>query len=165
MAEMSETHRRRLYYYWWTSEFKIWRLQLLFHASEILRENLFMQNTDGSIRPDSTPAKSCLCEIRMVGHDWFFSILSLFSLSQWVELTSTHERSEIVSRVEWIQWNYSCATICISHKQVLAKNFAGVESALYEKFHWIYSMRGKISLRQWLEISSTHCESERGRIQ
>ena len=141
-----------------------------FHDSEILREKLFMRNTDGCtwiiplnslfaskkvaspvsriqfyslrrrkkwenlIRPDSTTAKyfarNCLCEIRMVGHEWFYWILSLFSPSQWVELNSTHWRSEFFAREDRIQWNYSCATIRISHKQFLAKYFAVVESGL-----------------------------------
>ena len=85
-------------------------------------------------RPDSTTAKffarNCLCEIRMVGHEWFHWILSLVSPSQWVELNSTHWRSEFFAREERIQWNYSCATIRISHKQFLAKYFAVVESGL-----------------------------------
>ena len=46
------------------------------------------------------------------------------------ELISTHWRSEIFSREERIQWNYSRATIRISHKQFLVKNFAAVESGL-----------------------------------
>ena len=66
----------------------------------------------------------------MVGHEWFYWILSLFSPSQWVELNSTHWRSEFFAREERIQCNYSCATIRISHKQFLAKYFAVVESGL-----------------------------------
>ena len=73
------------------------------------------------LRPDSTTAKffarNCLCEIRMVGHEWFYWILSLLSPSQWVELNSTHWRSEFFAREERIQCNYSCAPIRISHKQ------------------------------------------------
>ena len=51
---------------------------------------------------DSTTAKyfarNCVCEMRMVAHERFYWILPHFSLSQWVELTSTHWRSEIFSR-------------------------------------------------------------------
>ena len=91
------------------------------------------------LRPESTTAKffarNCLCEIRMVGHEWFHWVLSFVSLSQWVELISTHWRSEIFSCEERIQWNYSRATIRISHKQFLVKNFAAVESGLYTVLH------------------------------
>ena len=72
----------------------------------------------------------------MVGHEWFYWILSLFSPSQWVELNSTHWRSEFFVREERIQWNYSCATIRISHKQFLAKYFAVVESGLQSSRRW-----------------------------
>ena len=88
-----------------------------------------------TLRPDSTTAKffarNCLWVIRMIGHEWFYWILSLFSPSQWVELNSTHWRSKFFAREERIQWNYSCATIRTSHKQFLAKYFAVVESGLY----------------------------------
>ena len=47
-----------------------------------------------------------------------------------MELNSTHWRSEFFAREERIQWNYSCATIRISHKQFLAKYFAVVELGL-----------------------------------
>ena len=94
----------------------------------------FTRNRFRAYRPDSTTAKyfarNCLWEIRMVGHEWFYWILSLFSPSQWVELNSTHWRSEFFAREERIQWNYSYATIRISHKQFLAKYFAVVESGL-----------------------------------
>ena len=54
------------------------------------------------LRPDSTTAKSfarnCVCEMRMVAHERFYWILPQFSLSQWVELTSIHWRSDIFSR-------------------------------------------------------------------
>ena len=42
--------------------------------------------------------------------------------------SSTHCESEKSERIEK---NQSCLTIRISHKQLLAKNFAGVESGLY----------------------------------
>ena len=67
----------------------------------------------------------------MVGHEWFYWILSLFSPSQWVELNSTHWRSEFFAREERIQWNYSSATIRISHK-FFAKYLAVVESGLFK---------------------------------
>ena len=44
-----------------------------------------------------------------------------------VEISSTHCESEKSERIEK---NQSCPTIRISHKQLLAKNFAGVESGL-----------------------------------
>ena len=51
---------------------------------------------------------------------------------------SIHNKLQEISkrffaREERIQWNYSCATIRISHKQFLAKYFAVVESGLNEK--------------------------------
>ena len=49
------------------------------------------------------------------------------SLRQWVEISSTHCESEKSERIEK---NQSCPTIRISHKQLLAKNFTGVESGL-----------------------------------
>ena len=103
-------------------------------ASLVSRNQFYSLRKRKTWRPDSTTAKffarNCLCEIRMVGHEWFYWILSLFSPSQWVELNSTHWRSEFFAREERIQWNYSCATIRISHKQFLAKYFAVVESGL-----------------------------------
>ncbi len=54
------------------------------------------------LRLDSTTAKFFArnfgCEIWMVAHGWFYWNFSFFPLSQWVELTSTHWRSEIFSR-------------------------------------------------------------------
>ena len=46
-------------------------------------------------------------------------------------MNSTHWRSEFFAHKERIQWNYSCATIRISHKQFIAKYFAVVESGIY----------------------------------
>jgi hypothetical protein len=54
-----------------------------FHDGEILR------------------TKSCVRNAEiwwMAAHEWFYWICTLFSLSQWVERTSTHWRSEIFSR-------------------------------------------------------------------
>ena len=110
------------------------------------------------LRPDSTTAKffarNCLCEIRMVGHEWFYWILSLLSLSQWVELNSTHWRSEFVAREERIQCNYSCATIRISHKQFLAKYFAVVESGLKGRFPLGEIFRAQRNFSLFFPISS-----------
>ena len=49
-------------------------------------------------------------------------------------MLTTHCESEKSERIEK---NQSCPNIRISHKQLLAKNFAGVESGLYEtrRFH------------------------------
>ena len=61
--------------------------------------------THYSLRPDSTTAKffaqNFICEIRMAALGWFYWISPLCSLSQWVELNSTHWRSEIFSREAW----------------------------------------------------------------
>ena len=54
-----------------------------------------------------------------------------FAVSRTELLNSTHWRSEFFAREERIQWNYSCATIRIPHRQFLAKYFAVVESSLY----------------------------------
>ena len=124
-----------------------WRIQYTYRVINLgVYFVLFSYRLCRLWRPDSTTAKffvrNCLCEIRMVAHEQFFWILSLVSLSQWVELISTHWRSEIFSRELRIQWNYSRATIRISHKQFLVKNFAAVESGL-DKLKFLYNDRGK----------------------
>ena len=52
----------------------------------------------------------------------------------WLRMNNSIEFSyffSFFSREERIQWNYSCATIRISHKQFLVLNFAVVELGLY----------------------------------
>ena len=98
---------------------EIWNLKGWFHESEILCENLFTPNTDG----------------------WAWMILlnslTFFASSRTVLLTS----EAISSREERIQRNYSCATIRISHKQLFAKNFAGMESGLMESLYSRFFVR------------------------
>ena len=120
-----------------------------------------------TLRPDSTTAKffarNCLREIRMVGHEWFYWILSLFSPSQWVEVNSTHWRSEFFAHEERIQWNYSCATIRISHKQFLVKYFAVVESGLYMLFSDFLLLYAKYNNRnkqsRWHSLCIVWCHT------
>ena len=57
--------------------------------------------------------------------------LTFFASSRTVLLTS----EATSSREERIQRNYSRGTIRISHKQLFAKNFAGMESGLMESLY------------------------------
>ena len=143
---------RRPCWWWATKEYFI---NSIVGISRSVRATL----SSNSWRPDSTTAKffarNCSCEIRMVGHEWFYWILSLFSPSQWVELNSilTGEANFLLAKREFngiihvqpsvFRINSFSRSISLSWNQALRDWLQGTPAFVVNVgiLYWTYELR------------------------